>query len=216
MKKFYSTLEIKSVDAESRRFTGIASTPSPDRSGDIVEPKGASYTLPIPLLWQHKHDEPIGQVVGATVTDSGIDVEFEIAEVSEPGRLKDRVDEAWQSIKSGLVRGLSIGFKPTEFAYMSDDSWAMRFIKWEWLELSAVTIPANAEATIANVKSYAADPRPVAQKLPVESAAPAEDQAPADQKPFTKNLPPVADQNTGKPKPVRLAQTKAPRPGVKL
>ncbi|HBP5411330.1 TPA: phage major capsid protein [Pseudomonas aeruginosa] len=148
----YSTLEVKALDDEKRVITGIASTPSPDRMQDVVEPKGAQFKLPIPFLWQHNHDEPIGHVTEAKVTQKGIEVSVQLTQVEEPGKLKDRLDEAWQSIKSGLVRGLSIGFSAKEFEQIPG-SWGLRFLSWEWFELSAVTIPANAEATITSVKS---------------------------------------------------------------
>lgn len=148
----YSTLEVKALDDERRVITGIASTPSPDRMQDVVEPKGAQFKLPIPFLWQHNHDEPIGHVTDAKVTQKGIEVSVQLTQVEEPGKLKDRLDEAWQSIKSGLVRGLSIGFSAKEFEQIPG-SWGLRFLSWEWFELSAVTIPANAEATITSVKS---------------------------------------------------------------
>lgn len=152
-KRAYSTLQIKSVDDGQRIIRGIASTPAPDRMQDIVEPKGAQFSLPIPFLWQHDQRQPIGHVVKATVTDAGIEVEVQLSQVAEPGKLKDRLDEAWQSIKAGLVRGLSIGFKPLEAAEIAG-SWGMRFLSWDWFELSAVTIPANAEASILSVKSH--------------------------------------------------------------
>lgn len=152
MNRAYSVLEVKGVDEEKRILTGIASTPSPDRMDDIVEPKGAVFKLPLPFLWQHRHDAPIGHVTKATVKASGIEVEITLAKVDEPGLLKDRVDEAWQSIKLGLVRGLSIGFAPIESANI-DGSWGRRFLKWDWLELSAVTVAANQEATIQTIKS---------------------------------------------------------------
>lgn len=148
----YSTLEVKALDDEKRVITGIASTPSPDRMQDVVEPKGAQFKLPIPFLWQHNHDEPIGHVTDAKVTQKGIEVSVQLTQVEEPGKLKDRLDEAWQSIKSGLVRGLSIGFSAKEFEQIPG-SWGLRFLSWEWFELSAVTIPANTEATITSVKS---------------------------------------------------------------
>ena len=56
--KAYSTLTIKAVDDARRVLRGIASTPSTDRSGDIVLPAGARFTLPMPLLWQHDQDKP--------------------------------------------------------------------------------------------------------------------------------------------------------------
>jgi HK97 family phage prohead protease len=152
MHRAYSLLTVKSFDDEQRIIGGIASTPSPDRAGDIVEPSGASFKLPLPLLWQHDARKPIGNVIEAKVTPEGILIKAKIEKEDEPGVLKDRLDEAWQSIKRGLVRGLSIGFKELEFSRI-DKTYGMRFIKWLWLELSAVTIPANAEATIQSVKS---------------------------------------------------------------
>jgi len=148
----YSMFTVKSVDEDERVITGIATTPEPDRYGDIVEPKGAKFKLPIPLLWQHKRDQPIGHVVEATVTDKGITVKCQLVRIDEPGNLKDRLDEAWQSIKHGLVRAFSIGFDPIEYAQIKD-SWSYHFLEWDWLELSAVTLPANADCDIQTVKS---------------------------------------------------------------
>lgn len=152
LERAYSVLNIKSVDEDKRELRGVATTPSTDRMGDVVEPKGADYTLPIPLLWQHDSSQPIGHVTAAKVSKDGIEITAKMVEIKEPGRLKDRLDEAWQSIKSGLVRGLSIGFQAKETARI-EDSFGYRFIKWNWLELSAVTIPANAEASITAIKS---------------------------------------------------------------
>jgi hypothetical protein len=67
----YSVLEVKSVDSERREIEGMATTPAIDRIGDIVEPLGAKFTLPMPLLHQHKHDQPVGQVVAAKATKDG-------------------------------------------------------------------------------------------------------------------------------------------------
>lgn len=148
----YSVLEVKSLDDDQRIIEGVASTPEPDRMGDIVVPEGAEYKLPLPLLWQHRSAEPIGHVTHATVTKSGITIRAKLAKVDEPGTLKNRLDEAWQAIKHGLVRGLSIGFNPKESTRI-EGTYAFKFPVWEWLELSAVTIPANADANITTIKS---------------------------------------------------------------
>lgn len=161
MDRAYSLLQIKSIDDGQRVITGIASTPATDRVGDIMESAGAKFTLPIPLLWQHDNKQPIGEVYAARVTKDGIEITAKIAAIAEPGRLKDRLDEAWQSVKAGLVRGLSIGFKPIE-AESIKGSFGVRMLKWLWLELSAVTIPANQDATILSVKSCDTS-RPAAQ-----------------------------------------------------
>jgi len=152
MQRAYSLLTIKAADDDERVITGIATTPRPDRYDDVVEPAGAQFNLPIPLLWQHDAAQPIGHVIAARVTAAGIEITAKIASVLELGTLKDRLDEAWQSIKLGLVAGLSIGFLPIESANI-DGSWGQRFLKWDWLELSAVTIPANADGSIQTIKS---------------------------------------------------------------
>lgn len=153
MSKAYSTLKVKAVtdDGETRTITGIASTPKQDRDNDILDMVGAKFALPIPLLWQHNHNEPIGEVTDATVTDDGIEITATIVKIEEDGALKSRTDEAWQSIKSGLVKCLSIGFRPLEYNYL-EDSWGLHIKEWEWYELSAVTVPTNPDAMITSVK----------------------------------------------------------------
>ena len=147
----WSTFVVKGMDEENGIIEGIASTPTTDRMGDIVEPKGAQFKLPLPLLWQHQAGEPIGHVVEAKVTEAGIYIKAQIARNVLP-----EIDRAWTLIKNGLVRGLSIGFKPLEAAEIKG-TWGQRFVKWDWLELSAVTIPANADATIQTIKGIDAE-----------------------------------------------------------
>lgn len=146
-----SLLIVKAVNEDTREITGIATTPSPDRYGDIVMPEGAKFQLPIPLLWQHDHQSPIGQVTSAKVTAEGIEIKATLAQADAPSQLAARLEEAWQSIRLGLVKGLSIGFRPIEYAYI--DEGGIRFTSWEWYELSVVTVPANAEGTIQTIKS---------------------------------------------------------------
>ena len=150
-RKLYSTLEIKQTDDDLRILRGVATTPAPDRVGDIVEPLGVKYKNPIPLLWQHDTQQPIGTATLGKPSDKGINFEARMPKVSEPGRLKDRLDEVWQSVKAGLVRGVSVGFKAIEMSFLKDGG--VHFLKTEVLELSLVTIPANAQATIEQIKS---------------------------------------------------------------
>lgn len=153
MNRAYSVLTVKAVDDEQRIIRGIASTPSPDRMGDIVEPLGAQFKTPMPLLWQHQHDKPVGLVEFAQPNKDGIPFVARLPAIAEPGTLKDRVDEAWQSVKAGLVAAVSIGFQAIPEQVERLKSGGLRFKEWEWIELSLVTIPANAEATITAIKS---------------------------------------------------------------
>src|SRR5262245_3710150 len=147
LNRAYSLLEIKRVDEDARTITGMATTPAPDRLNDIVEPRGAKFTLPIPLLWQHDSHQPIGHVTHATIGKGGIEIVAKIAK-----GVTAEIDRAWSLIKAGLVPGLSIGFKALKHEVIPETK-GIRFIEWSWLELSAVTIPANAEATITTIRS---------------------------------------------------------------
>lgn len=147
----YSLLEIKAFDEDHRIITGMATTPSPDRMGDIVEPLGAKFAPELPLLWQHRHDSPVGSVKFGNPTKSGIPFLASVASIDVAGPLKDLLDMAWQSVKAKLVRGVSIGFRALEYSFM--ESGGVRFTETEIFELSLVTIPANAEATIQTIKA---------------------------------------------------------------
>jgi HK97 family phage major capsid protein/HK97 family phage prohead protease len=153
MNRAYSVLDVKAVNAETRTITGWATTPGVDRVGDIVEPLGVQYKNPLPLLWQHDHQQPVGLVEFGKPTAKGVPFTATFAEVTEPVGLFNRIEEAWQSVKAGLVRAVSIGFRDMGSEPIKG-SWGTRFLKTEVYELSLVTIPANAEATITSIKAF--------------------------------------------------------------
>lgn len=153
----YSLLEFKSVNEDQRIITGVATTPDVDRVGDIVDPMGVKFKNPLPLLWQHQSDKPVGTVKFDKPTKNGITFEATLPRIAEPGALQDRIEEAWQSMRAKLVRGVSIGFRPIEYSFMDDGG--IRFMASEVFELSLVTIPANAAATIQTIKSMDAQQR---------------------------------------------------------
>lgn len=147
----YSMLEVKAFDEDAREITGMATTPEPDRMGDIVDPLGAKFAAELPLLWQHRHDSPVGVVRFGKPTKSGIPFKASVAKLENAGSLKDIVDMAWDAVKAKLVRGVSIGFRALEYSFM--ESGGIRFTEVEIYELSLVTIPANASATIQTIKA---------------------------------------------------------------
>lgn len=150
----YSFLEVSEKgikeDDDNYYIEGMATTPTPDRVGDIVEPMGAKFEIPMPLLWQHQRDKPVGNVTFASPTKKGIPFKASLPKVKEEGALRDRIEEAVQAIKYKLVAAVSIGFSALEFSFM--EGGGIRFMEWEWLELSLVTIPANADAKIKTVR----------------------------------------------------------------
>lgn len=151
MNRAYSFLTVKAVEDDKRIIRGVATTPTVDRVGDIIEPLGVKFQNPLPLLWQHMHDKPVGQVRFDRATADGIGFEAELPVIEQAGALRDRIEEAWQSIRIGLVRAVSIGFMPIEYAFMKEGG--IHFQQVEVFELSAVTIPANSEAVITAIKS---------------------------------------------------------------
>jgi len=151
-----TALELKSLEAPARTFAGLATTPDKDRQGHSVDPAGVTFANPLPLLFQHDQDRPIGFVTLGAPTPAGIPFTATLATIAEPGPLRARIDEAWQLITSGLMRSVSIGFRILENAIQPMKGGGLRLLKTEIVELSLVTIPANPHAAILLVKSLAA------------------------------------------------------------
>ncbi|MBE2211197.1 MAG: HK97 family phage prohead protease [Xanthomonadaceae bacterium] len=130
----------KFMSGGKRTIRGLANSGLTDRMGDIVEPKGGRWTLPIPLLWQHKHDQPIGWVRQIDAKSDGLWITAELAEGI------GKADEAWRAIESGLVDSYSIGFQADDWSPLPTGG--KRFTSWTLLEVSVVTIPADPAAKI--------------------------------------------------------------------
>ncbi|WP_417585113.1 HK97 family phage prohead protease [Pelagibacterium sp.] len=152
MERAYVALSIKALDDDARQIEGWASRVEEDRMGDIVMPKGVTYELPLPFLLDHDHKMAVGEVDRVEVTDKGIRFWAHIKKITEAGEVKDLTDKAWALVKNGLRRAVSIGFKPKEFEPLPTGG--LKFTAWEWLELSAVSVPAAAGAKITGTKSY--------------------------------------------------------------
>lgn len=173
LERAYALFAVKAIDEDARVIEGIASTPTPDRQGDVMDPQGAEYTLPMPLLWHHDRKAPIGEVYEAhVVPEEGIWIRARVSRSDAPGVVRDRLEEAWQSFKATppLVRGLSIDWGSKASQRIPGTAYT-RHTKWIWGGLSAVTIPANVDATITRVKSLAAPPRQEQKSMATQTAA---------------------------------------------
>lgn len=142
----YSVFHVRSMNDEERIIEGIATTPQQARDGDILETSGIQFKLPIPFLYRHK--EPFGQVISADVSNEGIKVRMQIP----PAGVSAAIDEQWRLVKAGAVRGLSIAWRTLQETYDAAIK-GFRILKSEWLELSAVPVPADVNATITSVRS---------------------------------------------------------------
>lgn len=152
----FSSIE-KLVSSGKRKVRGIASSISIDRVGDIVVPNGGSWSLPVPLLWQHRHDEPIGWVRTLQVRGDVIWMEAEVAEGI------GSADEAWKMIEAQLVDSFSIGFLGKKWEPLPDGG--RKWISWALVEVSCVTVPANPDAKISRAGVRLADRNAGAVKL---------------------------------------------------
>jgi HK97 family phage prohead protease len=100
----------------------------------------------VPVLWQHRQDQPIGVYEAITEDDTGLLVKGRllIAEVAQ-------AKEAHALMKAGAVTGLSIGYWVRASSY--DEKTGIRTLeKLDLVEVSLVTFPANDDARVEAVK----------------------------------------------------------------
>lgn len=170
MNRAYSLLSVKSVDDDQRIITGVATTPSVDRMGDVIDSLGVRFTNPLALLHQHDSDRPVGTVKFNKPTKDGVTFEARLPKIAEAGPLKDRVDTAWGEVKAGLIRAVSIGFRALEYSFIENGG--IHFKEIEVYELSLVSVPAQADAKIETIKSIDAPQLAATGKQPKDSDRP--------------------------------------------
>lgn len=133
----------KAVD-DSRTLLVKISTSSPDRSKDVVIPKGAhldNYLRNPVVALAHKYDGlSIAKTDDIHVTDDGI-----VAKVTFPEKgVYSVADTVYELYKGGFMNAWSIGFIPLEVEDREEGG--REFKEWELLEYSAVLVPDNPEA----------------------------------------------------------------------
>lgn len=108
------------------------------------------YASEIPLLLNHNPSQPVGTVQLGKPIPKGIPFKAQIAKVNEAGTIKERTDEAWDSVKAGLIKGVCIGYRPEQ--YHANRQGGIDVTKAEIYELSLVAIPFNPDAVITAFK----------------------------------------------------------------
>jgi len=142
---------IKGID-DAGVFTGLAAIYGvEDLQGDIIERGAFSRAIAqqgagFPLLWAHKQDVPIGL---AKLSDSerGPTVHGTIDREDPDGQT------AYRRVKSGVVKGLSIGFtipNPTAVKYRES---VRHLSEIKLHEISLVSVPAQPGAQVLEVRS---------------------------------------------------------------
>lgn len=153
MDRIFQDIKIKASNSEQRIITAIANSGVLDRTGEIVSIAGITYdpkNLPA-LLWQHKHDQPLGRILSLSKTAKGLEMTAQIAKYETDSELKQLSDSVWEAVKQGVVKSCSISFRPTD--YEKDSTGAIVWTSSELLEVSLVSVPAERGANITGFKS---------------------------------------------------------------
>ena len=153
-------LQVKAIDSQSRTISGIAATfGNIDRVGDrlhrgcfgtsIAERGPESQAKgKILLLWQHKHDDPIGRITKLEESDEGLYFEAEIDKGVESA------DRALIQLESGTINQFSIGFKYNWnlIEYNSEED-VFEVFGVKLFEISPVSIAADPETYYMGLKN---------------------------------------------------------------
>src|SRR3546814_19535166 len=94
-------------------------------------------------------DAPVGTVKFDAPTKDGVTFAATLPRIAEEGTLRDRIEEAWQSMNAKLVCGVSIGCRPNEYRFM--DTGGICFRPTEVFELSIVNVLAYSAGTDQNI-----------------------------------------------------------------
>lgn len=150
-----ASLEVKAL-TDAGTFEGYGSVfGNVDSYGDRVMPGAFAASLNAhktkgtapAMLWQHNPDWPVGVWTDLREDAHGLYVKGALNLETEKGR------EAHALLKQRAISGLSIGFKAPEGARQRQDDGTFNLSAVDLWEVSLVTFPANAAATVLNAKS---------------------------------------------------------------
>ncbi|MBN9334920.1 HK97 family phage prohead protease [Devosia sp.] len=141
-------VETKFISGDDGAVSGLAwPFASADRVGDMIEP-GAfkSAKMPIPMLFGHDQNDPIGTWDMATEKSDGLHLTGKLL-------IDDlvRAREVRALVKSGAVRGISIGFITKKAITRTGGGRTIKTL--ELLEASLVTLPMHPGARVTSAKS---------------------------------------------------------------
>lgn len=128
-----------------RQVRAVITQQAPDRKNDIVVVAGvdmSNYKLNPIVLWGHDDRAPIANCIALETSSDKI-----VATIQFPAPgTSSRVDEIYDLIAAGVVRGVSIGLAVLDLEPISGGGY--RLTATELLEISFVTIPANPNALV--------------------------------------------------------------------
>jgi HK97 family phage prohead protease len=141
----------------ARQILAVVSDSTLDRTRDVMRPEGAvldNYRQNPIVLANHDPRSPIGTAVPA-VRNGRVEALINFA----PAGASPIADTYCNLAKAGVLRAMSVGFDPIEVEPSGKGGY--NFNKWELLEVSVVSVPANPGATVF-ARSHAKDGRVLA------------------------------------------------------
>jgi HK97 family phage prohead protease/HK97 family phage major capsid protein len=127
----------------------VLSDETPDRMGEIIEAKGwdlRNYKNNPIALFNHRADFIVGRWSNLNINKQSLRGHLELA----PEGTSPRIDEIRRLVEAGILKAVSVGFKPIKSVPMRDDDRSpfapQRYLKQELVETSLVSIPANPNA----------------------------------------------------------------------
>lgn len=115
----------------------------------MFAPGSLRIDSPIPLLWSHNPEKPVGAVLEARADAKGLFIRGKISVGTNDGK------EAYALVKDRAITGLSIGFRRLSDVAVSG---GRRITSASLREISLVTFPSNESARILEVRCAHAAP----------------------------------------------------------
>lgn len=140
---------VKAVDDGETgwEIAGLASTwwGEPDAYGDVVAPGAFAESIAKrPTKFFYEHLTPIGKQLELAETDEGLAGRWSVVDTTAG-------TDAYKLAKAGILDSLSIGYWPLEWEIRADGVRVLQ--KCDLFEVSAVSLPANENAVITDVKA---------------------------------------------------------------
>ena len=147
------TIIRKAATAEVDGLEFVLSDETVDRMGDVISAKGwdLAWFKKNPIaLFGHSSDFPIGKWANVRVEGGKLKGRLVLAAEGT----SRRIDELRSLVEQGILRAVSVGFRPLESELVDDRNpyGGVRYLKQALLECSLVSVPAN-PAALAVAKS---------------------------------------------------------------
>ena len=145
-----------------RQIKFTVSTAAQDRDGDVIQQDGwdlSNYIRNPVVLLNHKSSElPIAKCIAIGLEGGVLKATIEFVPQAFP-IIGDIAESVYQLCLAGYLNATSVGFRPLEWDWASDDSNGVVFSKQELLEFSIVSVPSNPQALIEPPSWFASEPR---------------------------------------------------------